>query len=113
MTKDDKDRFGQKLKEAERAREHQYFAERDKQLLAKLRSAKEGEQDAVLQEAAQMRCPKCGVHLRQRTLRDIHVAECSDCHGMWLDHGALESIGKRETEGWIARWLRTEFPESI
>lgn len=113
MTEDDKDRFGDKLKEAERAREHQYFAERDKQLLAKLRRANEGEGEAVLKEAVQMRCPKCGVHLRQRTLRDIHVAECSACHGVWLGQGELEKISQDESEGWIARWLRTEFPESM
>jgi hypothetical protein len=113
MTKDNKDRFGEKLKDAERAREHQYFAERDKQLLAKLRGAKEGEQETVVKEAEQMLCPKCGVHLRRRTLRDIHVAECSVCHGVWLGQGELEKIGQRETEGWIARWLRTEFPESM
>ena len=111
MTTDDKDRFGEKLKEAERAREDQYFAERDRELLAKLRHAKEGEQEAVLKEAAQMRCPKCGVHLQHRTIHEIDVAECSACHGMWLDQGELEKISQRETEGWIARWLRTEFPQ--
>jgi hypothetical protein len=108
MTKDHKDRFGEKLKEAERAREHQYFAERDKQLLAKLRGAKEGEA-----EAAQMHCPKCGVHLQHRTIHEIDVAECSACHGMWLDQGELKKISQRETEGWIARWLRTEFPQHV
>ncbi|MGD0947968.1 MAG: zf-TFIIB domain-containing protein [Candidatus Binatia bacterium] len=112
MTKDHKDHFGEKLKEAERAREHQYFAERDRQLLAKLRGAQEGKQEEVVKEAAQMRCPKCGVHLQQRTVRDIHVAECSACHGVWLGQGELEKIGQRESDGWIARWLRTEFPES-
>jgi hypothetical protein len=110
MTKDHKDRFGEKLKEVERAREHQYFAERDRQLVAKLRGAKEGEGEA---EAAQMRCPKCGVHLQHRTIHEIDVAECSACHGLWLDQGELEKISQRETEGWIARWLRTEFPQHV
>jgi hypothetical protein len=32
---------------------------------------------------------------------------------VWLGQGELEKISQRETEGWIARWLRTEFPESI
>jgi len=95
MTKDDKDRFGEKLKDAERAREHQYFADRDRQLLAKLRRAKEGEQEAVVKEAVQMRCPKCGVHLQHRTIHGIYVAECRDCHGMWLDQGELEKISQR------------------
>jgi len=113
MARDDKDRFGDKLKDAERAKEHQYFAERERELLAKLRRAKEGEGEAILKEAVKMSCPKCGEHLRRHTVRDIDVAECSACHGIWLDYGELEKIGKRETEGWIARWLRTEFPEKM
>jgi hypothetical protein len=113
MTKDHKDRFGEKLKDAERAREHQYFAERDRQLVAKLRGAKEGEGEAVLKEAAHMPCPKCGVHLRRRTIHEIDVAECPDCRGMWLDQGELEKIGQRESDGWIARWLRVEFPQDV
>jgi hypothetical protein len=111
MSRDEKDRFGEKLKDAERAREDQYFAERDRELLAKLRGAKEGEGEAVLKEAAQMRCPKCGVRLQHHTIHEIDVAECSTCHGMWLDQGELEKISQRETEGWIARWLRVEFPQ--
>jgi predicted Zn-ribbon and HTH transcriptional regulator len=113
MTKDNKDRFGEKLKDAERAREHQYFAERDKQLLAKLRRASEGEGEAVPKAAVELRCPKCGVHLQQHTINEIHAAECPNCHGMWLDQGAQKKISERETEGWIARWLRTEFPEKM
>jgi predicted Zn-ribbon and HTH transcriptional regulator len=112
-TKDDKDRFGEKLKEAERAREDQFFAERDRKLLAKLRHAKESEGKAVLKEAAHMRCPKCGVHLQHRTIHEIRVAECPDCHGVWLDQGALGKISERETDGWIARWLRVEFPQDV
>jgi predicted Zn-ribbon and HTH transcriptional regulator len=111
MTKDNKDRFGEKLKDAERGKEHQYFAEREKELLAKLRRASEGEEKAAPKEAEEMRCPKCDVHLRRRTINEIDAAECPDCHGMWLEHGAQKRISQSETEGWIARWLRTEFPE--
>ena len=113
MTRDDKDRFGEKLKDVERAREDQYFAERDRKLVAKLRHATEGEQEAVLKEAARMRCPKCGTHLQHHKFHDIAAAECPDCHGMWLDQGELEKIGRRETDGWIARWLRVEFPQDV
>jgi hypothetical protein len=113
MAREDKDRFGEKLKDVERAREDQYFAERDRELLAKLRGAKGDEGEAVLKEAAQMRCPKCGVRLRQRTIHEIDVDECPDCHGIWLDQDELEKIGQRESEGWIARWLRVEFPQDV
>ncbi len=110
MARNEKDRLGDKLRDVERAREDQYFAERDRELLAKLRSGKEAESD-VLKEAARMRCPKCGARLKTRALHEVEVDECPECHGMWLDQGELEKIGKREANGWIARWLRTEFPQ--
>ena len=106
---DEKDRLGDKLRDAERAREDQYFAERDRELLERLRRSKSGEAEATLKEAALMRCPKCGTHLQQHTLHEVVVEECPSCHGMWLDQGELEKVASREHEGWIARWLRSEF----
>jgi hypothetical protein len=41
--KDGKDRLGDKLRDAEKAREEQYFAEREKELLKKLKSRLEKE----------------------------------------------------------------------
>jgi hypothetical protein len=41
--KDPKDRFGDKLRDAEKAREEQYFAKREKELLEKMRSRLEKE----------------------------------------------------------------------
>ncbi len=43
----EKDRLGDKLKDAERAREEKFFADREKELLAKLRAKQqsEGEKD--------------------------------------------------------------------
>ena len=109
MTADEKDRLGDKLRDVERAREDQYFAERDRELVERLRRAKESETEKTLREAAHMRCPKCGAHLHQRELHGVSVEECPACRGMWLDQGELEKIGREESEGWIARWLRTEF----
>ena len=40
MGNDQKDRFGDKLRDLEHAREDQYFAEREKELLAKMRTKK-------------------------------------------------------------------------
>lgn len=45
MPDDEKDRFGDKLRDAEKAKEDQFFAERERQLLDKLR-ARAGEQGA-------------------------------------------------------------------
>ena len=43
MANQEKDRLGDKLKDAERAREEKFFAEREKELLAKLRAKQEQE----------------------------------------------------------------------
>jgi len=110
MAADEKDRFGDKLREVERAREDQYFAKRDRELIDRLRKSQGQEAQDALKDAAHMRCPKCGTHLRQRTLHGITTEECPSCRGMWLDQGELEKISGRETDGWFARWLRTEFP---
>ena len=112
MAMEEKDRLGNKLRDAERGREDQYFAERDRQLIEESRRGKGGETEAVMKQAAQMRCPKCGTRLQQRMVDGVSVDECPSCHGMWLDAGELETLGRREREdqGWIARWLRTEFP---
>jgi ribosomal protein L37AE/L43A len=103
---DEKDRFGDKLRDVEKGREDQFFAERDRELLSKLKRAKEGETEQTLKEAAQMRCPKCGTRLGSVTRHEVAVNECPSCHGIWLDRGELETIAKRENEGWVAHWLR-------
>ena len=109
MVTDEKDRLGEKLRDAERAREDVYFAKRDRELLEKMRRTKEGEAEESLKEAAIARCPKCGTRLATHELHGVTVDACPGCHGMWLDQGELEELGRREKEGWIARWLRSEF----
>ena len=109
MAMEEKDRLGSKLRDAERAREDQYFAERDRQLIERLRQSKEEEAGAALKDAAHMRCPKCGTPLNSHTLHDVSVDECPNCHGVWLEAGQLEALGRLENAGWIARWLRSEF----
>ncbi len=112
MSTSEKDRLGDKLRDVERGREDQYFAERDRKLVEQLRRAKTEEVEGKLKEAAHMRCPKCGTRLGQRRLRGVSVEECPSCHGVWLDEGELQEIAREESDGWIARWLRREFPES-
>jgi len=107
---DEKDRLGEKLREAERGREDQYFAQRDRELVEKLKREKEAELEAQARAAAKARCPKCGEPLRPRTEHEITVDECPACGGVWLDKGEFEALAQRETEGLFA-WLwrtRTE-----
>lgn len=112
MATNEKDRLGDKLRDVERAREDQYFAERDRKLVEQLRKGKPGEADDALKRVAHMRCPKCGTRLRQQTHQGVTVEECPTCHGMWLDEGELQAMARSEDDGWIARWLRGEFRKS-
>jgi hypothetical protein len=75
-------------------------------LLEKLRSAKAGgDSEATLKDLAHMRCPRCGTHLVEKKSSGVTIDECPSCHGLWLDHGELEELGKREKHGWLARYL--------
>lgn len=100
---DEKDRLGAKLREKEKAEEDRYFAQRDKELLEKLKQQQAESQAA---EHALMRCPKCGVKLNTVKHHEVTVEECPTCQGMWLDRGELEILAQRENEGWLSRLVR-------
>ncbi len=101
---DEKDRFGDKLKDNEKAREDQFFAERDRTLVEKLRGGTAAEKPT--ETTAAMRCPKCGETLQKRVVQKITVEECPVCKGLWLDAAEFEEASKREDEGWFRRLLR-------
>lgn len=102
---DEKDRYGDKLRDLEHAREDKYFAERDRDLLEKLRAQSEGKQDAEARLAAHMRCPKCGERLTSTRHGGVTVDECPGCGGMWLDKNEADELARRESNGWLARYL--------
>jgi hypothetical protein len=81
---DEKDRFGDKLRDVEHAREEQWAHDRDQALLEKLR--KKG-------ETAQ--CPECHKPLVAETRAGVAMMACVDKHGAWLRAEMLEAIFKR------------------
>jgi len=103
---DEKDRLGAKLKEREKAEEDRYFAERDRELLEKLRQEQSSVAETELRQQALMRCPKCGEKLVSLQHHEVTVEECPSCRGMWLDRGELETLAQRENESWLARFFR-------
>jgi len=103
---DEKDRLGGKLKEKEKAEENRYFAERDRELLAKLKQQQSSAGEVALRQQALMRCPKCGEKLVSLRRHEVTVEECPSCRGMWLDRGELETLARREHEGWLADFFR-------
>jgi Zn-finger nucleic acid-binding protein len=43
-----------------------------------------------------MRCPKCGMELIEIDYKGIMIDECSECEGIWLDAGELETVSRME-----------------
>lgn len=39
-----------------------------------------------------MRCPKCGMELAEIEFRQIKIDRCTECGGVWLDAGEMESV---------------------
>ena len=105
MSDGEKDRFGDKLRDVEKAREDKFFAERDRELVQKLKAQSGAQQEQTVRELAHMRCPKCGEHLTVRKKLDVELDECPKGHGMWLDAGELDKLSERESSGWLSRFL--------
>lgn len=58
-----------------------------------------GEERKKIRDLHYMRCPKCGMELIEIDYKSIKVDKCSDCDGIWLDAGELESISRLEKGG--------------
>jgi hypothetical protein len=82
--------------------EEEYFArenaERMRMLAAEQKkSLAEGEREK-LRQLHHMRCPKCGMELREITVRGVQVDRCFSCNGTWLDAGEIEKLAKGQGE---------------
>ncbi len=105
MSDGEKDRYGDKLHDLEKAREDKFFADRDRELLLKLKAQTGAQDEQSVRELAKMRCPKCGDRLTPHTRLDVELCECPSGHGIWLETGALEKLTARESTGWLSRIL--------
>jgi nitrate/TMAO reductase-like tetraheme cytochrome c subunit len=52
-----------------------------------------------LKDLHHMRCPKCGMELIEIDYKSIKIDKCSECEGIWLDAGELETVSKLEKSG--------------
>jgi len=66
---------------------------------AEKQAEKEKEQ---LKELHWMRCPKCGMELKEISFRNVNVDKCFSCGGVWLDDGELEQLAGKESEGFMS-----------
>lgn len=102
----DKDRMGDKLRDAEKAHEDLYFAKRDKELIEKLKRQKEQAFKDDLQAASTLICPRCGQGLQEKVEQGVRIDECPGCGGIWLDKGEFDVLAEHETSSWFGRLFR-------
>jgi hypothetical protein len=86
----------------ERADEDRYFAERDRELIAKLKHAHESEHENAIRDLARFRCPQCGVRLEQHPFHGVTIEVCRVCQGAWFSKEKLEAL----TQGTGQRWAK-------
>lgn len=98
----EKDRFGETMRLVERAKEDIYFAERDRELLEKLRR-----ELRRVDKAEETRCPKCSGYLEGYTFQGVALDRCNTCGGIWLDKGELETIVRKINRGRLGAWIDT------
>lgn len=92
---DQKDRFGEKMRLVERAKEDIYFAEKDRELIQKLKARLKKTERA--DKTALSLCPKCRGALETYRFMDFVLDRCSACGGIWLDEGELQGILQKVT----------------
>ncbi|MFI6515936.1 zf-TFIIB domain-containing protein [Spirillospora sp. NPDC050679] len=52
-----------------------------------------------------MHCPKCRGVMRTYTRNGVHIEQCDNCRGIFLDYGELEALSRLEAQhapGWAA-----------
>ena len=83
--------------------EEEYFARKEferKKKIEEEKYKKLGEEEKKrLKELHYMRCPKCGMELIEIDYKGIKIDECSECEGIWLDAGELETVSRLEKTG--------------
>jgi Zn-finger nucleic acid-binding protein len=98
---DEKDRFGETMRLVERAKEDIFFAERDRELIDRLKA----QLKKIEEQEIKLRCPKCPGHLDAYDFRGFILDRCDRCGGMWVDQGELTAIIRKATQGPFGHWL--------
>ena len=80
----EKDHLGQKLRDAEAAREDQWARQHDAELLEQIRK----------KATSALHCLKCGKTLQGKTLGKTQLFACPEGHGAWIEGAPPDSIRK-------------------
>ncbi|MEU6998928.1 zf-TFIIB domain-containing protein [Nonomuraea sp. NPDC046570] len=45
-----------------------------------------------------MQCPKCRGNMRTYERNGVHIEQCENCRGIFLDYGELETLTRMESQ---------------
>ncbi|WP_214317336.1 TFIIB-type zinc ribbon-containing protein [Nonomuraea sediminis] len=45
-----------------------------------------------------MQCPKCRGNMRTYERNGVHIEQCDNCRGIFLDYGELETLSSMESQ---------------
>jgi hypothetical protein len=93
-----------KWDERKKAQEDEYFVKKERELLEKMRAKQQAETQQAAQEAAALKCPRCGAVLKESTFQTIVIDQCTGCNGVWLDAGEIEQVAAKESGSWLGKF---------
>ena len=82
--------------------EEEYFAReeaarRQREALENAKKMADAERDAA-KKLHYMKCPKCGLDLKEISFKGVSIDKCFHCGGMWFDDKEFETlVGHEET----------------
>jgi uncharacterized protein len=82
--------------------EQEYFAreemKRRKKEQEELATRMVDEEKQKLKDLHYMRCPKCGMELKEFEFRDVKLDRCDNCGGIFFDQGEMEQLLQRNED---------------
>ena len=83
--------------------EEEYFAREETAKLKKLQEeASQALQDGErqrLRELHYMKCPKCGMDLKEIDFQELRLDKCFTCGGIYFDAGELDTLIEKQQTG--------------
>jgi uncharacterized protein len=87
--------------------EDEYFARQELERRKKWAQEQAGkmasEEKERLKQLHYMKCPKCGMDMKEIELHGVKVDQCASCGGIYLDAGEMEQLTKHEDHGVMNR----------
>jgi uncharacterized protein len=87
--------------------EDEYFArqelERRKKWAQEQAAKMAVEEKENLKQQHWMKCPKCGMDLKEIDLHGVKVDQCANCGGFFLDAGEIDQLAKHEDHSVIGK----------